>query len=499
MVISDNTKNKFALGLILLAGFLLRVCGISSKSFFADEVFMVRMAQTHFSSIFAIDAPHGPLHFYILHFWSKIFGFSEFWMRLPSVLFGVLTCYLIYKIAIELTDKRTAMIAAMIAALSPFLILYDQTARWYSLFALTSTASVYFFISCMKNPGIGSFFMFFISTLALLYTETIAVFVIAFEALSAVVYFRKWTLQLTAISSALVLLYIPWILALIPSFHRVIPENFVERGVAGGVVYKAIYLFYSFTVGQTISPFNVAVSVPAAGLFFLLALFGIIKAWQNNRRTAIFLLLFLAVALAQIFTQVNLPHYMMPAAVPLIIILSIGINGLKPKGVRISAIAAILVIYGYSLYNLYTGQQYNRMEFLDNWKEVASYARDISGKEALIIYSSDSFAYYCKDRKNNIAYGNDLRSTKDAVIKYFKVFPSGKAVLIYSPLSGLFVSEMDSGQKLEEWLRQRYSAMEARSFSRDPDYRLKRRFVKREFPEFRISVSSYSKDKTRLK
>jgi len=492
-------RDKAVLSIILFAGFMFRVCGISFRSFFSDEVFIVKTVQNPLSSLFAIDAPHGPLPFYILHFWSKLFGSSEFWIRMPSVLFGVLTCYLIYKITVELTDKRTALIAATLAALSPFLILYDQTARWYSLFTLTSMASVYFLISYMKANRLYRLLLFFISTFALLYTETISLFVIAFEVLAAAFYFRKWTAKLTATFSALALLYIPWMTVLIPSFYRVIPENFVERGVAGGVLYKISYLFYSFTVGQTISPFNFAVSVPAAGLFFFLALFGIIKAWQNNRNTAIFLLLFLATALLQIFTQVNLPHYMMYACVPLIIILAIGINGLKPRTVMIAAAGAVLLIFGYSLHNLYTGQQYNRMEFIDDWRGVASYVRSISGRDDLIIYSNYSFEYYSKSLRNKAMYWNNLQEMKDLVAKYFVTSPSGKVVLVYSPLSGLFVSDSETGQELDKWLCQRYYNIENRSFNRDSDYIHKRTFVKRGFPEFRISVSSYSAKKEHAK
>lgn len=498
-LINGNTKDKLALSLILFVGFLLRVSGISFRSFFADEVFVVRAIQNPLSSLFAIDAPHGPLPFYILHFWSKIFGLSEFWMRMPSVILGVLTCYLIYKITVELVDKKTALIAAAIAALSPFLILYDQTARWYSLFMLAGTASVYFFMRYMKTNRIYPLLLYFISTLALLHIESIALFIIFFEVLTAIFYFKKWTSKLAATFSALSLLCIPWIMVLVPSFQRVIPANFAERGVAGGVLYKAGYLLYSFTVGQTISPFNLLISLPAAGLFFILALFGLIKIWQKNRPTAIFLLLFMAATMAQVFTQVNLPHYMMHAAIPLIILISIGINELRPIAFKWIAVAAILIIYGYSLFNLYTGQQYNRMEFMDDWKGVALYVRDISDNEYLIIHSNDSFAYYNKDRKNTVLYGNDLQEAKDAVIGYFKTRPSGKVVLVYSPLSGLFVRDQNTGQSLKEWLEQNYSPVKKRAFGKDPDYLSKREHVNRSFPEFRISVSSYSKNRDRSK
>lgn len=490
---AHTIENKFALSLILAIGFALRVCGISFRSFYADEVFVIRAIQKPFSSLFAIDAPHGGLPFYILHFWSKIFGYSEFWIRFPSVLFGVLTCYFIYKIAMELTNKRIALIAATIASVSPFLILYDQTARWYSLFGLIGTISVYFFLKNMKYGKNIDLFLFSMFNLLLLYIEPTAIFVMGFEAVAAVLLFRKWSVKLTSSFLADFVLYIPIVIASLnlSSFQRFLPGTFVERGVSGGLVYKIFYVFYSFSIGQTISPFILGITIPATTLFLLLFLFGVKRGASKYKTAVPFLLLYLGISLVQVLTQVNLPHYMMHAMAPFVIIVSVGISELSRKRYAVAVIIAIMVLYGYSLHNMFTEKQYNRMEFTDHWKDVAVYVKENSAKEDLVIHSSDSFDYYCKDRRKTV-YGNDLPGIKASVMKYFSARPSGRIVLVYSPLSGLFASEAGTGLALENWMSKKYAAIAKRPFDRDPDYQMKRKFVKRVFPEYRIYVSVYS-------
>lgn len=81
----------------------------------------------------------------LLHYWSAAFGSSDFLVRLPSAIFGVLIVFVIYRLALNLASHRVAILAAALASLHPFLIRYSQEARSYSLATLcTLIASVIF-------------------------------------------------------------------------------------------------------------------------------------------------------------------------------------------------------------------------------------------------------------------------------------------------------------------------------------------------------------------
>lgn len=493
-----SIKERLPLILILAAGAALRIAGLSFRSFFADEIFMVKAVQNPLSALFAIDAPHGPIPFYILHFLSGTLGPSEFWMRFPSAIAGILTCYLIYKIAEELTDKRTALIATALSAFSPFLILYDQTARWYSLFAFTATASAYFFLRNMKFGKNFDLFAFSIMNVLLLYIEPTAIFFIGFEVLAAAVLFKSMSKKVIAAFVTILIAYIPMVLTTIQQsdFYRFLPGTFAERGVGGGILFRLFYAFYSFSVGQTISPFNLPVAVPAISLFFLLFSYGLIKGAQKYGITAAFLCFYLLAAILQAFTQLNLPHYMMYAAVPFVMIISIGLEQLRERRVLLIISAVIISsVYAYSLHNLFSGKEYNRMEFVDDWKGIADHVVQVSAAGDLVVHSSDSFDYYCRDRKK-ITYGKDPDRVINAVAAYHRSNPETKVVFVYSPLSGLFVQEVETGQKIGKALADEYRLESRTEFCRDPEYLSKRKFVKRSFPEYRISVSIYSKGRT---
>lgn len=76
----------------------------------------------------------------------KLFGWSEFSVRLPSVLFSIATLALIYFSARKWFDYRVALIAATLYALSPWAIYWSQNAFYPSqlqFFALLSIILLY--------------------------------------------------------------------------------------------------------------------------------------------------------------------------------------------------------------------------------------------------------------------------------------------------------------------------------------------------------------------
>ncbi len=68
---------------------------------------------------------------------------SEIAMRSLSALWGLLLVWLVYQIASRLFDKRTALIAALFAAINPFLIAYSQEVRMYEQLAALAALLFY--------------------------------------------------------------------------------------------------------------------------------------------------------------------------------------------------------------------------------------------------------------------------------------------------------------------------------------------------------------------
>lgn len=122
---------------ILLISFLLRLISLN-QSFWLDEATSATVATKSMSEIlsFAKADFHPPLYYILLHLWTMVSGTSEVGIRMVSVLFGVGTVYLVYRLS-----KNS--FAALLVATSPLLVYYSQEARMYSMLTFFITLSVY--------------------------------------------------------------------------------------------------------------------------------------------------------------------------------------------------------------------------------------------------------------------------------------------------------------------------------------------------------------------
>ena len=82
------------------------------------------------------DPQHPPLYFLMARFWMQNFGGSLIASRLLPALLSLVSLPLMYKLAMELFEsQRVAWMATALLAISPFDILFAQTARQYGLLA----------------------------------------------------------------------------------------------------------------------------------------------------------------------------------------------------------------------------------------------------------------------------------------------------------------------------------------------------------------------------
>ncbi|HEY9601692.1 MAG TPA: glycosyltransferase family 39 protein [Allocoleopsis sp.] len=80
------------------------------------------------------DPQHPPLYFLMARFWMQTFGSSLTASRMLPALLSLLALPFMYGLAVELFGSRlVAIVATALLALSPFDILFAQTARQYSL------------------------------------------------------------------------------------------------------------------------------------------------------------------------------------------------------------------------------------------------------------------------------------------------------------------------------------------------------------------------------
>lgn len=76
---------------------------------------------------------NAPLYYILLHFWTKLFGISEFSLRLPSAIFSFLTVVTTFILGKNLFGKKAGILASVLIGLSSFHLWYAQEARDYSM------------------------------------------------------------------------------------------------------------------------------------------------------------------------------------------------------------------------------------------------------------------------------------------------------------------------------------------------------------------------------
>jgi uncharacterized membrane protein len=143
-----------SLFLIILLGSFLRIQNILHKEFWYDEAFTALMIDNNFVDILHLSKldVHPPLYYLLLKVWSSVAGTSEFALRLPSVLFGLLLIPLAYMLAVHVTEnKKAGLFSALIISVNPFLIIYSRETRSYSFLTFLTILILIFVFRVLKN------------------------------------------------------------------------------------------------------------------------------------------------------------------------------------------------------------------------------------------------------------------------------------------------------------------------------------------------------------
>lgn len=144
-IVRNKAVTHVLLAPILLLALALRIPGID-RSFWVDEVYTVaERGQMGMTGIITTGSdPHPPLYYVLVQGWMALFGSSEVAVRSLSVLFGLASIVAVYLLAIQLYDKRTGQIAALLMSISWFQIQHALTARMYTVFVTFSVLSLFF-------------------------------------------------------------------------------------------------------------------------------------------------------------------------------------------------------------------------------------------------------------------------------------------------------------------------------------------------------------------
>jgi mannosyltransferase len=180
-VSSARVAAPLGIGVLLAVSILLRTRELD-VGFWIDEGLSVGIADRSLGDIPGVLRQDGspPLYYLLLSLWMDVAGRSEASVHGFSVVFSVLCVPVAFWAGWTLFGRRTAWIAALLAAVNPFLTQYAQEGRMYALLALLGLVSLTCWLQAFttdadavrRGPAIG----FAVAFAAMLYTHNWALF-----------------------------------------------------------------------------------------------------------------------------------------------------------------------------------------------------------------------------------------------------------------------------------------------------------------------------------
>ena len=421
-----SIKNYSWIILIFLVGLFLRIYDLGTESIWYDEAISVAVAKLDlFAQIkwsFIQNDNNPPLYYTILHFWVWIFGDSEFSARVPSALFGSFSIIAIYSVGRFLFNKNVGLLAALILATSVFHIKYSQKARAYSLLALLTLVSYYFYLKITSSKERSYFVGYVISSVLLLYTHYFGFFIIAAQNIFFFTeYFRNRKVGELSLKK--------WVVSQVLLFILYLP-GFVLAGKHTAAIQAGFWLPEPTLVG-ILKCFHIySGSVSLFILFLIFLLLSIIGLRQikdriglkerlkpileysqklslsnSNRVYLLLLWLFVPIVLPYLVSLVSTPillyRYTIGGSLAFYLLAAKGIDNTGYKKVMFLMAALVLIFSSFNLEKYYSSV--NKFQ----WRETIGYIEDNSGYgDYVVVYPVFEIesAFYYKERKDLNVY-----------------------------------------------------------------------------------------------
>jgi uncharacterized membrane protein len=275
----------------LAVALCVRLLGIAARPIWYDEAFSILFSEKGLSAmLYGTLAPTGagsadihPLGYYtLLWLWMKVFGESLVAVRLLSVISGLFSVYMIYRIGLELLfDVKAALLGGLFAALAPFQIHYAQEIRMYSLMTLWLLLATYAYLCGSRTTGWRWWIVVAFSAALGQYTHHLAAFYLIALGLLPILQ-RDWKslYKLMLAGVAALILYFPWAIQLPAQFSKVQSAYWVTKPDLS----KFFTLILVYITNTPLPAQLVAVALFITLIIVTIGILQMIKAARNGGR-----------------------------------------------------------------------------------------------------------------------------------------------------------------------------------------------------------------------
>jgi uncharacterized membrane protein len=437
------------LGLIFTAGAALRFYRIDAMSLWEDEAIQYQIASAGSLSEVILNAmayANPPLSQIINYFFLQA-GSSDFFHRLPSVLFGVASFPVFYLVAVKITPQRAALIATAIFVFSPFHLWYSQEARPYVQLMFFSLFSTLFLFAALERGGLARWTTYMLAMICGFATQVFMGFVLTAH-IAWVITCHRNRLKPYLAAAAGILLPFAWLLPFfVRSFMAACSINERWGFEAGWLAYTVFTYSVGFSFGPNMSDLLLDRSLSglvrfAPGILSVALIFGTLfilgikafkkKKWQQTRTLCLYGICFTlgGTALYAMFIAYNV-RYTAVAFPFFCVLVGAGLNSLWRNKKYFGAAFAIgmACITGLSVYNYFENARY----FKPDVRSAVAYWKQDSIKEPLISNSGLIVNRYIDRTDNERFY--PISPRLDFLTEISNYFSSKENHLIYVLIS----------------------------------------------------------------
>lgn len=236
-------------GYLAALAIFTRFINLGQESLWYDETFTAWLAKLPLDRMMiAIQGDvHPPLWYLIEWVNVHLLGDSEFALRLPSAILGVLCVLLVYRLSILMgLGERAAIASGLIASVLPGPLFYSQDARMYPLLAFFVLWEL---VSAIK----GNYLYFTFASIGAIYSQNLGVFFVIAVGLSIVLSTLRsprLLIKPMAAGGAILLAWTPWLGVLAQQAQGVKAGFWIQPITLGSVLYS----YPNMTIGWRIPP-----------------------------------------------------------------------------------------------------------------------------------------------------------------------------------------------------------------------------------------------------
>jgi len=422
-----NRKNLLILGLILMLGAALRFYNLNTKNLWYDETSSIANAMKGFGFVLQPIYNYKPLYIFLLKAWIGLFGCAAFVVRLPSVLFGIGSIFLVFKLGEELAVSQVGLISSFLLSTSCFHIYHSQQARHYSLLFFLSLLSFYYFIMIFKNGYLKYIVMTLLVNILILFMHPYGFAVILCQFLYNMIFgwkaIEKYTFKKWIFSQLLLLLGVIVLLCIIIFSKQHLDAILWWANPPD--ISNLVETFKTFCYGgPRYGLQDININLPIAVTLLLSVIFGVLflrglrvlikdKTFLNVAGIVnlLNLWLFLPIALAFLFSYIYFPVYFIKhfliCLFPFYLIVAVGLHYKNKLFLKITVLAIIFLLNSFPLRAMYQNNS-----GVDWGKAVSSMKQMGIKDDAVIIISTCKeiipFMYYFADADKKVFKSIDM-------------------------------------------------------------------------------------------